>query len=32
LSSVSKADGFILIPEEVERIEEGTEVEVVLYR
>jgi molybdenum cofactor synthesis domain-containing protein len=32
LSSISKADGFILIPEEVEKIEEGTEVEVVLYR
>jgi molybdopterin molybdotransferase len=32
LSSISRADGFILIPEEVERLEEGTEVEVVLYR
>ncbi len=32
LSSISRADGFILIPEEVEKIEEGTEVEVVLYR
>jgi molybdenum cofactor synthesis domain-containing protein len=32
LSSVARADGFILVPEEVERIEEGAEVEVVLCR
>ena len=32
LSSMSRADGFILVPEDIERLEEGMEVEVVLYQ
>ncbi|MEM2282366.1 MAG: molybdopterin molybdotransferase MoeA [Candidatus Hadarchaeales archaeon] len=32
LSSLSKADGYLLIPEDIEKIEEGVQVEVIAYR
>ena len=31
LSSVARADGFVVVPEELEGFEEGDMVEVVLY-
>jgi len=30
-SSMTRADGFVIVPEDVERLEKGQEVEVVLY-
>jgi molybdenum cofactor synthesis domain-containing protein len=32
LSSMTRADGFLLLPEDVEGLEEGSQVEVELYR
>ena len=31
LSSVARADGFVLVPEELEGIEAGESVEVILF-